>query len=39
MVAGEGGAQVSVGLVDLDGDGVDQAQAGVQPTTGTGGQL
>jgi hypothetical protein len=32
-VAGELGAQVGVGAADLDGDGVDQPPAGIQPTT------
>jgi len=32
-VAGECCARVGVGMLDLDGDGVDQPQAGVQPAT------
>jgi hypothetical protein len=39
VVADEDCAQLRVGPADLDGVGVDEPQAGVQPTTGAGGQL
>jgi hypothetical protein len=39
VVAGEACPQVGVGPADLDGDGVDQAQASIQPTAGTGREL
>jgi hypothetical protein len=33
VIAGEACPQVGVGMGDLDGDGVDQAQAGIESTT------
>jgi hypothetical protein len=34
VITGEGCSQIGVGSTDLDGDGVDQPQARIQPTAG-----